>query len=193
MPNNVNRSSKVVLSREDGSCLRLPPPSPWHMAGGPNCFYIVVQNLNCLFLLIYFKKMCILATLKFKSQVVYLFGWFFTIWFEKSCTIIPWLFPYMPSIEKTVIILSTGHDCIWWLIAHKTINKIRLNNWHCNVKRDHGTPLSWIQPWIWQIKFSALKVIWNSKKVYEQFSRCCFRPAQPQPQSYPSPSPLSAL
>ena len=139
------------------------------MAGGPNCFYIVVQNLNCLFLLIYFKKMCILATLKFKSQVVYLFGWFFTIWFEKSCTIIPWLFPYMPSIEKTVIILSTGHDCIWWLIAHKTINKIRLNNWHCNVKRDHGTPLSWIQPWIWQINFSAFKVICNSKRFMNSF------------------------
>ena len=30
-------------------------------------------------------------------QVVYLFGWFFTIWIEKSCTVVPWLHPYMST------------------------------------------------------------------------------------------------
>ena len=36
-------------------------------------------------------------------QVVYLFGWFFTIWIKKSCIIVPWLHPYMSSVEKTTL------------------------------------------------------------------------------------------
>ena len=36
-------------------------------------------------------------------QVVYLFGWFFTFFIEKSCTIVPWLQPYMSIVEKTIL------------------------------------------------------------------------------------------